>query len=219
MGIGKEADVENQIGIRGHAVAITKTHDGNEHGALVGILEALGDEMAKLVHVELRSVDDHVRKFVNVLHHRTFLAQALAHGDVLAERVRAPRLAVAAQKRVFAGIDEHQSDGMILAQVLEKWRQFFELRALARVYQQGSARKIAFASGMQLGKNGNQVDGKVVDAVEAHVFESMEYGAFSGAGKSGKNDELAGFASRCLFHRARPLSFSPGAGGCWGCAY
>src|SRR4029077_14460046 len=152
-------------------------------------------------------------------HQGAFPAKALAYGDVLAERVRAARLAVAAQEGIFAGIDEHQRNGVIAAQVFEKWGQFFELRSLARVHQQRSAREIAFAGGVQLRKDGNQVDGKVVDAVEAHVFEGMQYRAFSGAGETGEDHELAGFASLWLSHRERPLSFSPGAGGCWGCAY
>src|SRR6266851_3959744 len=95
VGIRQEAHIENQIGIAGYTVAIAKADDGNEHGTLVGILEALGDKVAQLVHVELRSVYDHIGEFADRLHHRAFLAQAFADGNIFSERVRAPRLAVA----------------------------------------------------------------------------------------------------------------------------
>ena len=36
-----------------------------------------------------------------------------------------------------------------------------------------------------------QLNRKIVDAVEAHVLESLEDGAFSGAGEPGEDDELA----------------------------
>src|SRR5258706_4526295 len=60
MRIGKKADVENQICVGGHAVAIAKAHDRNEHGALVWIFETFGDEAAEFVDVELRTVDDDI---------------------------------------------------------------------------------------------------------------------------------------------------------------
>jgi len=62
---------------------------------------------------------------------------------------------------------------------------------------------------MQLGKI--ELDRrKIIDAVEAHVFEALSTVLFR-AGSPVRNDELARFASRCLFHRAAPLSFLPGA--------
>src|SRR5258706_4013395 len=155
MRIGKKADVENQICVGGHAVAIAKAHDRNEHGALVWIFETFGDEAAEFVDVELRTVDDDIGEFADGLHHVAFLAKALAHGNIFAEGMRATRLAVAAQERIFTGINEHQRNGMIFAQVFEKRRQFFELRSLAGVDEQGGAREITFAGGMQLGENGN----------------------------------------------------------------
>jgi len=39
--------------------------------------------------------------------------------------------------------------------MLEKLRQFVELRSLTGVDEQGGAREIAFAGGMQLGENWN----------------------------------------------------------------
>src|SRR5260370_20602708 len=103
--------------------------------------------------------------------------------------------------------------------MFKKGRQLFELRSLAGIDEQRGAREVAFAGRVQFGKNGNEINGQIIDAIKAHVFERFEYSALSGAGKSGENDKLARFASRGLLHRTRPLSFLPGADGCWGCAY
>src|SRR6185295_3567915 len=53
MRIRQKAYVENEVGITGHAIAIAEADNGNEHRALLGILEALGDELAQFVDVEL----------------------------------------------------------------------------------------------------------------------------------------------------------------------
>src|SRR5256885_1861403 len=120
MRIGKKPNIENQISIGGNAIAISEADDGDEHRALVGIPETLGDKVAQLMDIELRRIDDHVSEFADGLHHVAFLAEALAHGDVFAHRMRAARLAVASEERVFRGVNEYKRDGMILAQVFEK---------------------------------------------------------------------------------------------------
>src|SRR5271167_4742472 len=60
MRIGQEADIENQVRIRGNAVAKAKADDGDEQGAATGILEAINDELAQLVDVEFRGVNNYV---------------------------------------------------------------------------------------------------------------------------------------------------------------
>src|SRR5215469_17177444 len=59
MRIGKKAHVKDQVRIRRHAITIAKADHGNQQRPRVGILEARGNEVAKLVHVELRGIDDH----------------------------------------------------------------------------------------------------------------------------------------------------------------
>lgn len=97
MGIGEEADVEDQVGVRGDAVLVTKTDDGDEHGTFVGIFEPLGDESAEFVDVELGGVDDHVGELADGLHEGALVAEAFSDGQGLAEGVRAAGLAVAAE--------------------------------------------------------------------------------------------------------------------------
>src|SRR6266436_6577394 len=98
--------------------------------------------------------------------------------------MRAAGFAVAPQQRIFVGFDENQRDGMILFQVFQERRQFLQLHAFARVHQQGGARKVPFTRGVQLRKDGDELHGKIVHAVEAHVLEGVQDGAFAGAGKS-----------------------------------
>ena len=57
---------------------------------------------------------------------------------------------------------------------------------------------------MQFGKNRNELDRQVIDAVEPHVFKSAQDGTFSRAGQAGENDELAGIGSSSLFHGGAP---------------
>jgi hypothetical protein len=79
--------------------------------------------------------------------------------------------------------------------MFQERRKLFELDAFAGVDEKGGAAKVAFSGGVEFGKNRNQFDGKIVDAVEAHVFKGVEDGAFAGAGETGENDELASGAS------------------------
>jgi hypothetical protein len=73
-----------------------------------------------------------------------------------------------------------------------------ELIAFASIDEKGGAREAAFTGGVKLGKNRNQFDGKIIDAIKAHVLECVEDGAFSRAGQSGQDNELAGFGMmRC----------------------
>ncbi len=78
--------------------------------------------------------------------------------------------------------------------------QFRELCAFASIHQQRGARKIALARGVQLRKNRNEFDRQVIDTVEAHVFERAKDSGFSRTGKTGENNELAGFVSESLLH-------------------
>src|SRR5579871_5983666 len=195
MRIGQEAYIEDEIGVGRDSVAIAKADARNQHRALFRIAEAFGDEVAQLVDVEFRCVDDDVGELADRLHHFAFVAEAFAHAEMFTDGMGAAGLAVAPKQSVFAGFDENESNGMLLTQVLQKRGQFLELVAFTSVNQKSRARESAFAGGVKLGKNRNQLDRKIVDAVEAHIFERVQDGAFSRAGKTGKDDELAGFGS------------------------
>src|SRR5215470_18727018 len=85
MWIGKKAHVKDEIRIRRNTVAIAETDHGHEQRARLGILEAGSDKVAKLVHVELRGIDDHIGELADGLHQGALMAQALAHRIILSE--------------------------------------------------------------------------------------------------------------------------------------
>src|SRR5271165_711053 len=58
--IGKKAHVEDQVGVGGHPKTIAEAYDAQHQGAMVGILETLGDEVAEFVDVEARGVDGEI---------------------------------------------------------------------------------------------------------------------------------------------------------------
>src|SRR5262249_18033856 len=116
--------------------------------------------------------------------------QAFAYREMLADRMRAARFAVAAKQRVFGSFDEDERNRMLATKELQQRRQFLELRTFSSIDEQGGAGETAITGGVQLSKNRNEFDRKIVDAVEAHVLERFEDGAFAGAGKAGKNDKL-----------------------------
>jgi len=106
MRMGRKRN-RKQICVGRHAIAIAEAHDRDEHGALVWIFETLGDEVAEFVDVELRTVDDDVGE-LRWAPSCGVPGGGFAHGNIFTKRVRAARLAVAAQERIFCGIDEHQ---------------------------------------------------------------------------------------------------------------
>ncbi len=198
MRIGQKANVENKIGVGRHTVAIAETDAGNQHRTLFGIAEAVGDEVAQFVNVELRCIDDHVGELADRRHDLALVVEAFADAEMLADWMRPARLAVSPQQSVFGGLDENDRDGMMNAKMFQKRGQFFELIAFASIDEQGGAREAAFTGGVQLCKNRNQFDGKIIDAIKAHVLERVEDGAFARAGQAGQDNELAGFGMmRC----------------------
>src|SRR5262249_19836458 len=151
--IGQEANVEDEVGVAGDAVAIAEADAGNQHRALFGIAEALGDEVAEFVDVEFGGVDYNVGKFADRLHHLAFVAETFADAEMFADRMRTARFAVATQKSVFTGFDEDERDGMLKAEMFEERGEFLELRAFAGVDEKRGAGEVAFTGSVQLGKN------------------------------------------------------------------
>src|SRR5271156_428962 len=97
MGIGQKADVEDQVRIRGNAVAKAEADDRDEQGAAAGVLEAINDELAELVDIEFRGVNDYVRETTNGRHAAAFEANAVGDGIIGTQRVRTAGFAEAAE--------------------------------------------------------------------------------------------------------------------------
>ncbi len=195
MRIGQEAHVENEVGIGRNAVAIAKADARNQHRALFGIAEAFGDEVAQFVNVEFRGVDHDVGKLADGLQQLAFVIEALAHAEMFSDGMRPAGLAVAPEQSILSGFDKDEGNGMHAAKMLQERGQLLKLVAFTSIDKQRSTGKTAFAGSVEFGKNWNQFDGKIVDAIETHVLECVQDGALSGAGESGEDDELAGFGS------------------------
>src|SRR5438270_13141121 len=80
MWIRQEAYIENQIGIVGHSVLESKAHTGNKNRLVRGsFLELLNDVPAKLVHIELRCIDDHIRQVAEEIEPPTLCADRVRY--------------------------------------------------------------------------------------------------------------------------------------------
>jgi hypothetical protein len=84
---------------------------------------------------------------------------------------------------------------MLLAKMLQQRWKLLKLFAFASVNEKCGTREATLARGVQLGKDRNQLDREIVDAIKAHILERVEDGAFSGAGEPGEDDELTRFVS------------------------
>jgi len=95
------------------------------------------------------------------------------------KRVRPARLAEAAQQGFLGGFDEYKCRGHVTVNLLVERREALELLALARVHHKRGAIDIGGAVNVQLAKHGNQLHGKIVDAVVAEILEGLEHGALA----------------------------------------
>src|ERR1700680_1356495 len=130
--------------------------------------------------------------------------------------MRPPCFAKSPQQGVSLSLDENERRGVLRAQLPEDGRKFFELFPLARIHQQGGALDFTAALHVQFTECGDQLDGKIVDAVKTEVFKCLEHGAFARAAESGKNHQLPGVARWSALHWAWPKPL-PGAGVCLEC--
>ena len=118
MGVGKEAHVEDEVGVGRDAVLVAEADDGDEHGASVGIFEALGDEVAELMDIELRGIDHDIGELADGLHDGAFVMEAFTNGESFAKGMRAAGFAVTAEESVVGGVNKDEGNRMVLAEVL-----------------------------------------------------------------------------------------------------
>src|SRR5579862_6020090 len=117
MRVRQEAHVENQVRVRGNAVSKSEAHERHQQWPTPGILEAVNNELAQLMDVELRRVDNDVREAADWSHSATLFANSLDDGTAPAKRVGATRLAKTALKRRVARFDENEARHVIESQL------------------------------------------------------------------------------------------------------
>src|ERR1700690_1640329 len=79
MRIGKKANVEDEIGVRGNPIPKAKTDDGNYHRPAVRILKTVNNELAEFVDIEFRGVNHDVGKPPDGCHPAALFTNALRH--------------------------------------------------------------------------------------------------------------------------------------------
>ncbi len=82
-------------------------------------------------------------------------------------------LTEAPQQRFVTRFDEDECCRVVAGKGAVKYRELFDLLALARVHQQRCAFNLAPAFVVQLAENGNQRDRKIVHAIETEIFEGF----------------------------------------------
>src|SRR5271170_4462194 len=192
MRIGQKANIEDQVRIRGNAIAKAEADGRDEQRATAGILEAIDDELAQFVNVEFRGVDDDIGETANGRHAAAFEANALGDGIIGAERVRTAGFAEAAEQNFVAGFDEDAGGGMFGDELAINSGELFDLLAFAGVNEERGAFDFAAAFDVEFAESGDQADGKIIHAIKAEVFEGVQHRTFSGAGQASEDYELAG---------------------------
>src|SRR5579859_7536374 len=66
--VGQKTHIENQVGIGRQSIAIAEAHHRNHQWPLAPALKAIRDELAQLMNIKLRRVDDYIREFSDRRH-------------------------------------------------------------------------------------------------------------------------------------------------------
>src|SRR6185437_10699085 len=112
MRVRKKAHIENKIGVRGNAVTKPEAHERYQQWPAAGILKAIDNELAQLVHVELSRVDNDIRETADRSHAVALFADSVDDRTAPPERVGTACLAKTALERCIARFNEDQRSGM-----------------------------------------------------------------------------------------------------------
>ncbi len=102
------------------------------------------------------------------------------HRRVGSQRMRAAGLAKTPQQHGIGGFQKGNLGRNHAPHRLENARQLFELRAFANIHHQRRAADLGRLQ-RHLGEARDQFDGKVIDAVVAQIFKSLEHRRFARA--------------------------------------
>src|SRR6202158_3040710 len=131
MWIGQKAYVKNEVGVLGNSLTKSEAHAGHQNAFLRRLfLKTLGDVSAKLVNVELRSVDDEIGHRPNGAQVTAFRFQRRFYGRVGAQGMRPARLAETTHQHRVGGFQEDYLGRNQAPDRLQDLRKIFQLRAL-----------------------------------------------------------------------------------------
>ena len=200
--VGQEADVEDQVGVFRNTLTKSEAHAGNENAFFRGLfLKTLGDVSAKLVHIELRGVDDEVGNRPNGAQVAAFRLERGLHGCVRAQGMRPARLAETAHQNRVGSFEEDDFRRDHAGDRLQYLRKLFQLRTFADVHDQRGAANLARLHG-QVGKLRDELHGQVIDAVVAEILEGLQDRGLPRTAHAGNDHQL-----RRVLRSAGEISF------------
>src|ERR1035438_1380245 len=105
--VGKKAHIENQIGLKRHALLVAEADRGNEQTLAVVLAHKLVlDISAEFVDIELCRIDDDVGDVADGLQQTPLFLQSFRYAFFAAEGVRPARFGVARKQRSLRGFQK-----------------------------------------------------------------------------------------------------------------
>ena len=189
-GIGQEAHVGNHVSVLGKTLPESEAHAGDQEAFFRGLLlETFGDVSAKLVHVELRSVDDEIGDCPNGAQVAAFRFERGLHRRVCAQGMRPARLAEAAHENGVGSFEEDDLGRDHARNRLQYLGKFVELGAFTHVHHQRGAANLARLD-RQVGELRDELHRQVIDAVVAQVLEGLQHRGFARTAHAGNDHQF-----------------------------
>ena len=153
--------------------------------------------------VHLRRVDRGVGELAHGLEEQPLQADALANGEVSAHGMGTARFDKSPHQGMVAGLQENQrSLEWECRNPLVHFRKLAQRLPAANVHDDCGALDAASRRCAELRKHGDEIERKIVHAIEPEIFERLEDGAFTRPAQAGDDDELAGNLLGCALHNS-----------------
>ena len=190
--VGKEADVQEQVGIARRPVLEPEALEGHRHPArrLRGE-QIIGQLAAQHRRGEAGRIDHHVRAPAQGSQRVALALDAIGHAPGGRERVTAASLLVPREQRLLVGLEEqHAVRNPARAKVIEHRREPLEVRSAAYVGDDRRARHLGTLVHEQVDERTDHLRGQVVDAEVTLVLEHGHRGRLPGSREAGDHHEV-----------------------------
>ncbi len=193
VGVGKEADIKEHIGVHGGAVFEAKGEDGDaESFGFVLDIKGFAEALSELARFEEGGIEDQVGFFAERGEQSAFAADAFGDGAMV-HGMGASAFGITAGEDIVLGIEEEETS--FVAELLEECAKglgFVACEAgLAGIRHDGDAFKRGVSCFEGFEEVGEKREREVVNAEVSAVFEGFGSDAFSRAAHSGNNHKVA----------------------------
>src|SRR5215472_9351029 len=174
MRIRQKANIEDEIGLRRHAVLEPEAIRRDSKVSVVLLaLKLRADVRAQVVHSELRRVEHDISDVADGVQTLPLSAYRLNHRIGAAHGMRPPGLREASYQRILARLEIENPCGQHPANLFEDRRELVQPHALADIHDQGGALDLRRLP-HQVRKARHQFQRQVVYRVEAEVFKGLQ---------------------------------------------